>query len=610
MSSRKVWLLALAALCFSGLLMYADFIIGNSGLLYNAATRAMSAGWKISGGEKTLYEDAAFAKAGSLKNEPELVLVKKLPATVDKSLCFVTIGYRVEAFVDGKGIYTFGSSLDSKEVWGVKTHIFKIPDGPDGRELRLVLATEQPGNIAVSRHVILDNATDIIRALQKADLIKTAFALLYISIGIFMLIFTLVSAFSGKFDLSLLMLSIIALLIGTGILLNLSTIAFYTGPEAVYWIVCIINLALPVPTLLFVAADRDFRKSRLLQSMAVVQSVFLAVWIVCNLFNIDFFLFYWHLVLFVAISASLIFTFAREFRSGSGRPEIAVSVTAILLTSVINAYSYFTTGSHDAMDFSLIITAFPVLVLMTGKVVLSSAQREYRILNENMTLRLEGELLYDNYNKTEKYIEETKRIWHDIDKHFSVISSLAGNGEYEELKRYLEHAGYDFKNTKSAYLCENKLINAILTEKISEAEGRGIKVKFAGNLPEKLNIQGNDLCSLLVNMLDNAIEACGKIPDGNEKKIDISIKLKNDFIYFGVSNSYLVAPAMAGEEFVTSKADKAKHGYGISIMRRIARKYDGAFDVILSENSFFVKAALKNAPAGDSFAEDCTDNLN
>ena len=110
-----------------------------------------------------------------------------------------------------------------------------------------------------------------------------------------------------------------------------------------------------------------------------------------------------------------------------------------------------------------------------------------------------------------------------------------------------------------------------------------------------MNIQGNDLCSLLVNMLDNAIEACSKIPTGKEKKMDITLGLKNDFAYFGVSNSS-AAPVMADEEFDTSMEDKEKHGYGISIMRRIVRKYDGAFDVIPSENSFMVKAALKNAP--------------
>ena len=525
------------------------------------------------------------------------MLSKKLPATVDQSLCFVTIGYRVEAFVGDQVIYTFGSFLGSKEVWCVKTHLFKIPKGQDGRELRLVFSTNQPEGIAVSKYVLLADAPDIIRALQKSDLINIGFALFYMSIGFFLLISTLVSTIFRKFDLSVLMLALIPLLIGTGIFFNFSIIAFYAGPEAVYWIVSLINLALPVPTLLFVAVDRGLTKSRLLLALAVAQSVFLALWIVCNLLNLDFFLDYWFLVLFAAISVSFIVTFVREFWSGCGRPEIAVSVITILLTSVINAYSYFTTGSHDTMDFSLIILAFPVLVLMTGKVVLSSAQREYRITNENMTLRIEGELLYNNYNKIDKYIEETKRIWHDIDKHFSVISSLAGNQEYEELKRYLQHTGYDLKKTKDTYLCDNKLINAILTDKITEAEGRGINVHFAGNLPAKLNIQGNDLCSLLVNMLDNAIEACDKLPDGKEKKIDISIRLKNDFMYFGVLNSSAGVPVMTGEEFVTSKEDKAKHGYGIAIMRNITRKYDGAFDIVLAEDSFLVKAALRNAPA-------------
>jgi len=283
-------------------------------------------------------------------------------------------------------------------------------------------------------------------------------------------------------------------------------------------------------------------KSRLLLTMAVVQSVFLVLWGVCNLLKINLLLDYWFLVLFVAVSVSLMVTFAREFRSGCGRPEIAVSIITILLTSVINSYSYFTTGNHDTMDFSLIILAFPVLVLMIGKVVLYSAQREYQITYENMTLRIEGELLNDNY----------------------------------------------------IYLCANKLVNAILTDKISEAEKQGIRVKFSANLPEKLNVQGNDLCSLLVNMLDNAIEACTKLPDGQERNMDISIKLKNDFIYFGVFNSSASSPIIEDEEFVTLKEDQAKHGYGIAIMRRIVRKYDGAFDIILSENSFLVKAALRN----------------
>lgn len=599
MTYKNIWMLAFVAFLISGILMHANLFISNIGLLYNAAAQLMSTDWTISDRDKVLYESTDFVKAGSLKKQSNIVLMKNLPDTTDKSLCFITIGYTVEAFIDEKSIYTFGSSLEGEDVWGVKAHIFRIPDGEDGRELRLEFVTNQPANIAVSKYILLDDADEIIRILAKSEVIKIIFALFYFSIGIFMLIFSLISITFKyrKFDLSMLMLAFIALFIGIRILFNIGVVAFLTDPKFVYWSVSLANLALPVPTLLFVAADKHFEKCRLLLWTALAQGLFLLMWIICNVTKFDFFLLNWHLYLFALTAIFLVGTFAWEFKAGSGRPEIAVAVSAILLTSVINAWSYFTTGNHNTMDFSLIILAFPVLVLLTGKVVLSSFQKEYRIINENMALRLEGELLYKNYNRTEKYIEETKMIWHDIDKHFSVISRLAENGEYDELKHYLEHSGYDIQKTKSAYFCENKLVNAILTDKFSEARSKGIQTNFIGNLPEKLHIQGNDLCSLLVNMLDNAIEACDKESYGKEKKLELTLGMKNDFVYFSVSNSFVGAPVMEGDEFITSKEDNEKHGYGIPIIQKIVRKYNGAFDIIPSQDSFLVRAALKNESA-------------
>lgn len=260
----------------------------------------------------------------------------------------------------------------------------------------------------------------------------------------------------------------------------------------------------------------------------------------------------------------------------------------------IDEYIYFTCGNCYNINYILNIVALPVIVLMIGKTTLASINKEYHIINENMTLKLEGELLYKNYQQTEKYIRDTKLIWHDIDKHFSMINHLVKDGEYDELKNYLDHAGYDMRKVKSAYICENKLINAILTDKFSEAQGKGIDVSFKGNLPEKLNIHDNDLCSLLVNMLDNAIEACDKICCDKEKKMNITLGFKNDFIYFCVSNSVSSTPLMEGDKFITSKGNPGKHGYGISIMQRIVQKYGGAFDIVNSKDSFMVKAALKN----------------
>jgi signal transduction histidine kinase len=565
----------------------------------NPDTQKMTTGWNISGSEKLLFKDAAFIKTGELKTQNKLVLTKMLPGTAEQSICFVTIGYRVEAFIDGKNIYAFGSSLNSDEVWGVKTHLFKLPDGKEGRELKLVFTTNHPSSIAVSRHVLLGDTPAILSALIRSTLFEIIFSLFYISIGAFILIFSFISiAFKlRKFDIALLSLAFVALFIGMGIFFNLSVIAYFTGPVFVYWIVNISKLAIPIWVLLFVAADKNFEKSRLLTAMTVVQCVFLCGWVFCNLFNLDLFLLDWNLPLFILLAVILAVTFIQEFMTGIGRPAVTTATAALFLTFFIDTYIYFTSGDYYTMDYNVVIAAFPVLVLMTGKTILSSIQKEYRIMSENMTLRLEGELLYKNYQQTEKYIEETKIIWHDIDKHFSVMSRLAKNGEYDELNCYLEHSEHDMKETKSAYLCENKLVNAILTDKFSEAQSKGIQTSFTGNLPEKLHIQGNDICSLLVNMLDNAIEACGKVPYGKEKKLELNLGMKNDFVYFSVTNSFVEAPVVEDGEFITSKEDKSKHGYGIFIIQRIVRKYNGAFDIIPSQGSFMVRAALKNESA-------------
>jgi hypothetical protein len=121
--------------------MYVNLSLRDRALSDKVSTNRISIGWHISDGEKTLAEAAPFEQVGTLKHEQNVVLTKNLPATVDQRLCFVTIGYKVEALVNNHVIYTFGSSLDSEAVWGVKTHLFKIPDGQDGRELQLVFST-------------------------------------------------------------------------------------------------------------------------------------------------------------------------------------------------------------------------------------------------------------------------------------------------------------------------------------------------------------------------------------------------------------------------------------------------------------------------------------
>ena len=131
MTNRRIWILAFGAMCLAGLLMYAGFCISDSA--YEASSQLRLDAWKIDNGNVVLYEAAPFRTVGSLKDAQQLSLTAFLPATNNKSFSFVAIGYVVEAYVDGESVYAFGSALDNWDVWGVKTHLFSLPDGVAGR---------------------------------------------------------------------------------------------------------------------------------------------------------------------------------------------------------------------------------------------------------------------------------------------------------------------------------------------------------------------------------------------------------------------------------------------------------------------------------------------
>ena len=599
---KNIWFAALILLIVSILFAYSNNLNTNSMLFADPLSKSLNGGWRVSNDSQVQCDQADFSIIGSLKSDKWIKLENTLPETDSESMSFVTIGYQVTAFVNSEEIYSFGLSRESQEVWGVKTHFVKIPDGEKGREIRLVLSTADPRTAAASSYILLGHEMSILKALLNINLFAFVLSIFLVFIAIFNLAFSLLSIIlkRRKRYISLIVLAFIPLIIGISIFFNLAISAYYTGPVFVYWIISINNMALPLFTLLLIAADKGFRQSKLLLITAALQGAFLCAWIVYNLLGWDFILVNFHWILSTLIVFVLVINFVREFRAGVKKLEITAAIGIIFSAFILDAIAYYTCGCYNSMDFYLMISALPVLVLMMGSVALRFLQEESRFLNENAALRIEGAMLHKSYLHIEKYIEETRLIWHDIDKQFSAISHLVQYGDYDGLRRYLAHACYDMKKVKDRHLCDHKLVNAILVDKLCEAKDKGISVNCSGNLPENLQIQSNDLCSLLVNMLDNALEACVRIPDSRKKLIVVNLAYKNDFAFFSITNSSAGKPLMDCGNFLTSKTNKASHGFGISIIQRIVTKYHGVLDIVPSDDSFLIKVAIKDESAKTS----------
>lgn len=203
---------------------------------------------------------------------------------------------------------------------------------------------------------------------------------------------------------------------------------------------------------------------------------------------------------------------------------------------------------------------------------------------ERVQLQAEKELVSANnelLTLSEKTLSDMRQIRHDLKNQISYMRMLFENGDADALDRFF--AGIDTGlHTAISYIdCGNKNISAILNMKKAKAEASGYSFRTDIVIPDKLPFSDTDMCSILTNLLDNAIEAMEHY-DFKDGYIDIRARVNGDYLYFIIMNP-LPDDAESGSilRLVTNKSDKSLHGMGTKIVKRLAAKYNGlaAFDI-------------------------------
>lgn len=179
--------------------------------------------------------------------------------------------------------------------------------------------------------------------------------------------------------------------------------------------------------------------------------------------------------------------------------------------------------------------------------------------------------------------EEMRSMRHDIKQHFIVIQSLQRDGNIPEAISYTNSCVQSIAAPEMFVDVGNVFINALLNSKLSIAKSKGISVmcrtenNFSG-------ISAYDLCNLLGNILDNAIEGTQNVIGG--KYIEVVIKADDFKLNICVSNSIQQSVLETNNDLKTSKADRKLHGLGVKTIRSLAEKYNGNAD-FYGEGLFF-----------------------
>ena len=197
---------------------------------------------------------------------------------------------------------------------------------------------------------------------------------------------------------------------------------------------------------------------------------------------------------------------------------------------------------------------------------------------------------YVNNAKTQ--YEMIRKIRHDIKDQLSTVYELLSNDKTEEAMGFIEQSSSIVKATMTFVQTNNSVANAIINSKLSTAATLGIKVSCI-TVNDFVGINELDLCDLLSNTLENAINACEAMPLNPNRFIYLEISKENNIYSFMVKNSLDKSVIRDNPKLKTTKKDSINHGLGISIIRDIVNKYSGRYDYYEIDNAFCCSIILE-----------------
>ena len=198
----------------------------------------------------------------------------------------------------------------------------------------------------------------------------------------------------------------------------------------------------------------------------------------------------------------------------------------------------------------------------------------------------ENEMLQKYYIEVENMYLKMRGWRHDYRHHIQTMKVHAANGEYDEIRNYLDMLDDDLTNVETVIKTGNRMADAILNSKLSLAAMNQIRVKAEAKIPVSLSVSELDLCILIGNLLDNAMDACMELPP-EERLIRIYMEMKGNFLYLALTNT---AGGKKKKNFRTTKGDG--HGFGISRMDAIVKKYGGYITRASEEEAFSTEVLL------------------
>lgn len=225
----------------------------------------------------------------------------------------------------------------------------------------------------------------------------------------------------------------------------------------------------------------------------------------------------------------------------------------------------------DSALFLLVILSFAVLLR-----ALTVLETQQRLEQENM-LALQNQRYYQIMEQQQF---ETRRLRHDLSNHLQILLALPGQQKDDYIKEMLAHPAFGQILT----WCGDTTVNIVLTAKEELMRRNNIRFFAKVDIKDALPFDKADLCVILANALDNAVEACAMLAEGN-REIHLNAAAQKGVLAVNIQNPCKNTGA-AGSFPQTTKKDAENHGLGLRSIQETVKKYDGNMEIKQEEEGF------------------------
>ena len=303
------------------------------------------------------------------------------------------------------------------------------------------------------------------------------------------------------------------------------------------------------------------------------------------------------LVLFCVLSAfplskygSYIFDNVHQSRVWWLAALVAAIFYGFNLSMVIHHYSTLHTNKVGVAYITVMIVMFVLLILLCiiFYLIVDTLVQKSETDDKNRILEMQEK----QYQSLQRYLNADAKVRHDFRQTIYALTELSSRKDYQALDEYLRRYRDQLPMKDSIDYCADPALNALLNHYNSKVEAEGIRSEFNVSLPKILYVDSIDFCSIVGNVLENAVIACLDVPAGKRFIRLVISGEQNSEIYIALSNSFDGNVRQVKDRYLSTH--KGGSGIGLISVAATAAEYGGTADFSHDDEVFYSNIMFLN----------------